>query len=257
MFFLPLYDINPTLRRPWLTYAIIALCVAWYFGYQFTAPPYHVLEIGFIPARFFHGAELPPELNGVSPLMSIFTSIISHGDVMHLLSNCFVLYLLADNVEDAIGGKLKFLLFAVLTGVAGTLGHAILDTTSTVPLVGISGVCSGMIGAYILLHPKAQFRCLVVVIIFFRTMNIPAFVIFIFWLIGQVTGVFSANDNVAYWAHLFGLAAGMGLIPLFKRKSVKLLPKEHFPSGVETIRKVDIPKITRRLKPPTRKGPWG
>ncbi|MCE2517329.1 MAG: rhomboid family intramembrane serine protease, partial [Alphaproteobacteria bacterium] len=238
MFFLPLYDINPTLRRPWLTYAIIALCLAWYLGVQVNAPPFHVYEIGFIPARFFHGVELPAELNAVSPTMSIFTSMISHGGFMHLFSNCFVLYLLADNVEDAIGGKLKFLAFAILTGIAGTLGHALLDTTSTVPLVGISGVCSGMIGAYILLHPRAQFRCLVVVLVFFRTMNIPAFAIFAFWLIGQITGVFSSGDNVAYWAHLSGLAAGMALIPIFKRKSVPLMPKENFPTGVATIRKV-------------------
>ncbi len=254
MFFLPLYDINPTLRRPWLTYGIIALCVVWYFAYQYSAPPYHVFEIGFIPARFFHGAVLPQGLNAVSPLLSIFTSMVSHGSIMHLLSNCFVLYLIADNVEDAIGGKVKFLLFAILTGVAGTLGHAMLDTSSTVPLVGISGVCSGMIGAYVLLHPKAQFRCLVVVLVFFRTMNIPAFLIFIFWLLGQLSGVLSANDNVAYWAHIFGLGAGMVLIPIFKRKSVRLMPKESFPTGAKTIRKITIPSVRR--KAPT-KGPWG
>lgn len=250
MFFFPLYDINPTARTPWLSYGLILLCVLWYFGYQYSAPAYHVYEIGFIPARFFHGAELPLELTPVSPVLSIFTSMISHADFTHLFSNCFVLYLLADNVEDAIGNKFKFLIFAALTGVAGTLGHAMLDTSSTIPLVGISGVCSGMIGAYILLHPKAQFRCLMVVIVFFRMMNIPAYVIFIFWLIGQVTGLFSGADNVAYWAHLFGLGAGMALIPIFKRRDVPLMPKEDFPSGVETISKLHIPRVPLRKTSP-------
>ena len=118
MWFLPLYDENPSFRKPVLTYAIMALCVLWYFGYQISQPPEAILEYGFIPARLF--ADYDPSFEyGVSPLpvlITFITTMISHGGLMHIFGNLYVMYLLADNVEDAIGHGPKFIVFALITG---------------------------------------------------------------------------------------------------------------------------------------------
>ena len=126
MWFLPLYDENPSFRKPILTYAIMALCVFWYFGYQISQPPEAILEYGFIPARLF--ADYDPSFEyGVSPLpvlITFITTMISHGGLMHIFGNLYVMYLLADNVEDAIGHGPKFIVFfALITGTIGTVGH--------------------------------------------------------------------------------------------------------------------------------------
>ena len=117
MWFLPLYDENPSFRKPYLTYAIMALCVLWYFGYQSAQAPQAILEYGFIPARLFAGYD-PSFEYGVSPLpviITFLTTMISHGGFMHIFGNLYVMYLLADNIEDAIGNGPKFIAFAIIT----------------------------------------------------------------------------------------------------------------------------------------------
>ena len=102
---------------------------------------------------------------------------------MHIFGNLYVMYLLADNVEDAIGHGPKFIVFALITGAIGTFGHGLSNPGSTTSLVGLSGVCSAMIGAYILLWPRANIKTLVGFSFSFA-FNIPAVLIFAFWLFG-------------------------------------------------------------------------
>jgi membrane associated rhomboid family serine protease len=264
MWFLPLYDENPSFRKPVITYAIMGLCLAWFFFYQFGRPPEAILEYGFIPARLFAGYD-PSFEYGIAPFpvaLTLLTTMISHGGFMHIFGNLFVMYLLADNVEDAIGHGPKFIAFAVITGTVGTLGHGLANPDSEIPLVGLSGVCSAMIGAYILLWPRANIKTLIGFFIFFRAFNIPAVLIFAFWLFGQVSGFLNPQGNVAYDVHLYSLLAGMVLIPFFKRPQVKFFQKPRSkafsrsagPAHVPNIGKTRAPK--RPIDPNDGKNPW-
>lgn len=255
MWFLPLYDENPSFKKPYLTYAIMALCLAWYFGYQISQPPQAILEYGFIPARLFVGYD-PSFAHAVAPLpvpATLLTTMISHGGLMHIFGNLFVMYLLADNVEDAIGHGPKFIAFAVITGIVGTLGHGLSNPNSEIPLVGLSGVCSAMMGAYILLWPRANIKTLVGFFIFFRTFNIPAVLIFAFWLFGQISGFLNPVGNVAYDVHLYSLLAGMALIPFFKRPHVKFFQKPRSKAFSASAGAAHVPHIGHRDKPQARK----
>jgi membrane associated rhomboid family serine protease len=265
MWFLPLYDENPSFRKPYLTYAIMALCVLWYFGYQSAQAPQTILEYGFIPARLFAGYD-PSFEYGVSPLpviITFLTTMISHGGFMHIFGNLYVMYLLADNIEDAIGNGPKFIAFAIITGTIGTLGHGLANPDSTTPLVGLSGVCSAMIGAYILLWPRANIKTLIGFFIFFRTFNIPAVLIFAFWLFGQLGGFLNPQGNVAYDVHIYSMIAGMALIPFFKRPHVKFFQKPvsrafsrgDGPTHVPSVG-VQKPPPRRQIDPNDGKNPW-
>ena len=255
MFFFPLFDDNPTASKPLINWLLIGFMMAWYFGYQLVNPPEFIYAVGFIPARLFFGAELPASLDIFSPSVTLVTAMVSHGGFMHIAGNLWVAYLLGDNLEDKMG-KLKFLFFVILCGIAGNLAHGFTDTSSEVPLVGFSGAVSGMILAYVMLFPRANFKCLFVFFVFFRTMNIPAIAIFALWAFGQISGVLSAPDGVAYWAHAGGAVAGAALIPFFKKPHVKFNAPKLTASGMSTAQKVSlrrgsVPSVKRKTDP------WG
>ena len=257
MFFLPLFDDNPTASRPVINWLLIGFMICWYFGYQLNYPPEFVYAVGFIPARLFLGAGLTPSLDIFSPPMTLLTAMFSHGGVMHIIGNLWIAYLLGDNLEDKIG-RAKFFLFVVLCGVAGNLAHGLTDTSSEVPLVGFSGAVSGMVLAYVMLFPHANFRCLIVVIFFFRTVNIPAFIVFALWAFGQVSGLLSAPDGVAYWAHAGGAVVGAVLIPFFKKRHVSFNATKVSISGLRTAQKVSLRRRSGSVPSVRRKrGPWG
>ena len=257
MFFLPLFDDNPTASRPIINWILIGFMICWYFGYQLGHPPEFVYAVGFIPARLFLSFSLTPSLDIYSPLMTLLTAMFSHGGVMHIVSNLWIAYLLGDNLEDKIG-RAKFFLFVVLCGVAGNLAHGLTDMSSEVPLVGFSGAVSGMILAYVMLFPRANFRCLIVIIIFFRTVNIPAFIVFALWAFGQVSGLLSAPDGVAYWAHAGGAIAGAVLIPFFKKKNISFNAPKKSASGLATTQKISLRRRYGSVPSVRRKrGPWG
>ena len=257
MFFLPLYDDNPTASRPIINWLFISFMIFWYFGYQLNYPPEFMYAVGFIPARFFFDVGLTPSLEIFSPAMTLLTAMFSHGGIMHLAGNLWIAYLLGDNLEDKIG-RAKFILFVVLCGVVGNLTHGLTDTSSKVPLVGFSGAVSGMILAYVMLFPRANFRCLIVIIIFFRTVNIPAFIVFTLWAFGQVSGLLSAPDGVAYWAHAGGAVTGAVLIPFFKKRHVSFNAPKMSASGLKTAQKVKLHRRSGSVPSVRRKrGPWG
>ena len=109
MWFLPLYDENPSFRKPVLTYAIMAICVAWYFGYQSGQAPQAILEYGFIPARLFAGYD-PSFEYGVSPLpvfITFLTTMISHGGFMHMKIIDLTMLLLDIQVKKDIMDQLQ------------------------------------------------------------------------------------------------------------------------------------------------------
>ena len=111
-----------------------------------------------------------------------------------------------------------------------------------------------MILAYVMLFPRANFKCLFVFFVFFRTINVPAIAIFALWAFGQISGVLSAPDGVAYWAHAGGAVAGAALIPFFKKPHVRFNAPKLTASGLRTAQKVSlrrgsVPSVKRKSAP--------
>jgi membrane associated rhomboid family serine protease len=225
---MPLHDDNP-LRRisfGYLTVAFIVVCVLIQL-YQQSLPPraeqQFVLAYGAIPAVVFGHAELPPELAKLPSSLTLITSMFLHGGLMHLIGNMVFLWVLGDNVEDALG-HVRYLVFYVVAGVAAALSHAALEPTSQVPMIGASGAISGVMGAYLVLHPHARIATLV----FRFVTHLPAFVVLGLWIAFQIFNAAMAEPGkggVAWYAHMGGFIAGAILIVPMRLRGVPLFDR--------------------------------
>ncbi len=218
---IPIHDDNPTEKTPYVTYALIALCV-WTFFWELSQV--NRLEqvfysLGVVPAVLFGEVMLAPEIAVVPPWASIFSSMFLHGSWMHLLSNMLYLWIFGNNVEDAMGHG-RFIIFYLLCGIAAALFQVLPDTGSTIPMIGASGAISGVLGAYLLLYPHATVLVAVPLGFFFYTARIPAGFVLVLWFLMQLLSSSFANQagGVAFGAHVGGFLAGMVLIPLFREK---------------------------------------
>jgi membrane associated rhomboid family serine protease len=198
---LPLSDENPTRRFPVVTVLLIVANLAVFFAWQMqTGLPRSVVLAGLTPTEL-----QPVSLPGVGHL---FTSMFMHGGIAHLLGNMWFLWVFGDNVEDEIG-RIKFVIFYLLCGVAGAVAHVALNAQSTIPMVGASGAISGVLGGYLVLHPRARVNMLV----WFRSVQVPAWCYLLIWMGLQVLALSQASRiaamGIAYWAHIGGFIAGM------------------------------------------------
>jgi membrane associated rhomboid family serine protease len=245
---IPLHDDNPTRRRPYVTWAIIAICVAvflWQLGLPPRAEAAFAYGFGFIPALWFEGKELSPALAVVPMPLTIVTSMFLHGGFMHLAGNMLYLWIFGNNVEDAMGHP-RFIAFYLIGGAVAVFAHAFSEPGSEVPMIGASGAISAVLGGYLLLHPKARVLVLIPLGFFFWTMRLPAMLVLAFWFGMQFLQVLSGGgQGVAWWAHIGGFVAGMAMLPLFKERGVPLFDRAR-PRGLSPI-----PIVERR------RGPWG
>jgi membrane associated rhomboid family serine protease len=173
-------------------------------------------------------AMVPDEIIQGNNLHTLFTSLFLHADIFHIGGNMLYLYIFGDNIEDAFG-HFRFLLFYFFCGLVADFAH-ILSVVSTagllIPTLGASGAISGVMGAYILLYPRARIETLVFAIII-TVVSIPAVFFLGFWFILQLLYTWlGIGGNVAYWAHIGGFVAGMilGLIAKRKRKTKPAIP---------------------------------
>ena len=138
---------------------------------------------------------------------------------MHLIGNCWMLWIFGDNIEDSMG-HLRFLAFFILTGLIAVGAHVFLSPDSSIPMVGASGAISGIMGAYFIQYPKARIKTLVV-FGWFHVWRIPAWIFLGIWTGMQFLGLGAAatgeGGGIAYAAHLGGLFAGLGLVFLFRK----------------------------------------
>ncbi|MEW6331011.1 MAG: rhomboid family intramembrane serine protease [Pseudomonadota bacterium] len=224
---IPLHDDNPTTIKPLLTIAFIAACVLvflWQISLGTRGFEAAVFRLGVIPATLLGGKTLPPELALVPPSMTVFTSMFLHGGWMHLIGNMLYLWIFGNNVEDAMG-HVRFVIFYLLCGIAAVLAQALPDTNSTIPMIGASGAISGVLGAYLLLYPRAHVLVLIPLGVYMHTTRLPAMVVLGFWFVLQLLNsalADSSQGGVAFGAHIGGFVAGMVLLPLFKRRGVPL-----------------------------------
>ena len=231
MFFLPLFDENSNSSRPIIVWMLMAACIVVFFWQQSLddVPARLALyQLGFVPTIVFQGDTLPTKLTLVPAWATIFTSMFLHGGWLHLGGNMLYLWIFGDNVEDAMG-RIRFILFYLLCGVAAALAQAAINPSSSIPMVGASGGIAGVLGAYLVLHPKAAVRCLMVIIVFFRFINLPAWLVLGGWIGLQFVAAPQAfqgtGGGVAYMAHIGGFVAGVALIPFFKKPHVSLFDR--------------------------------
>jgi membrane associated rhomboid family serine protease len=223
----PISDDNPRLGTPYVTWSIIAVCVLVFF-WQISLGDYKgqaaILQFGMIPARLFGEAELDSALVAVPAWSTVFTSMFMHGGWLHLGFNMLFLWIFGDNVEDSMGHG-RYLVFYLLCGVAAALAQALVNPGSTIPMVGASGAISGVLGAYLLLHPHATVRTVIFLGVFATMMHLPALIVLGLWFLLQLASAAFSNSGepgVAFWAHIGGFVAGMALVPVFKKRDVTL-----------------------------------
>jgi membrane associated rhomboid family serine protease len=154
-----------------------------------------------------------------------------HGGWMHVLGNMWFLWIFGDNVEDVLGHG-KFLLFYLACGIAAGLAQVLIDPSSRVPTVGASGAIAGVMGAYIVKFPRSRILTLIPIIIFFTTVEVPAWLMLIYWFVLQLfQGLgsigyshISQGGGVAYMAHVGGFVTGALLILLVPRPPQRYMP---------------------------------
>lgn len=225
---LPLDDENPLkrIRFGYVTLALIGACVA-VFLYQASLEPEEaarfVFAYGAIPSVLFGLKALPEEVVQLPAAATLLTSMFLHASFVHLAGNMLFLWVLGDNVEDALGHG-RYLLFYGACGLAAALAHAAADPASSVPVVGASGAISGVIGAYLVLHPRAPIRTLVGRAI----VRLPAFVVLGLWAAFQLLNALLADPGqagIAWWAHIGGFLAGALLIVPMRQRGVPLFDR--------------------------------
>jgi len=217
----PLKDDNPSQNTPIVTIGLI-LANALVFLYQFSlevgggqgaqAGQAFIEEFGLVPCRLTGACRVGMDLP--SPILTIFSSMFMHGGLFHIAGNMLYLWIFGNNVEDVLGHG-RYLIFYLASGVAAALAQTAIGPSSAVPMVGASGAVSGVLGAYLVLFPHAYVTTLIILGFFFRLVKIPAVVVLGFWIVLQVLnglGSFGASGGVAFFAHIGGFLAGMGLL---------------------------------------------
>jgi membrane associated rhomboid family serine protease len=180
-----------------------------------TASKWIVARFGVVPAVLFGTEALPDGLPFVLAQLTLVTSLFLHGSALHLLGNMLFLWVFGDNVEDGMGHG-RFFLFYLLCGVCAGFAHAFMNPESTRPLIGASGAVAGVVAAYLILYPRVKVWGL-----FFGRipLRVPAIWAIGFWILLQVVSAFlGGGEDVGWFAHLGGLAAGAALTPIMRRR---------------------------------------
>ncbi len=220
---IPLRDINPTERFSLVTAFFIVVNIA-VFIYELLlgagARDAFVSSFALIPQRLF--SQQAAARGAVPVEATMFTSMFMHGGFLHIAGNMLYLWIFGNNVEDSMG-RMRFILFYFLCGVVAAYSHALANASSAVPMIGASGAISGVLGAYLMLFPRARVLTLVAFGLYVRTVELPAMFVLGFWFVLQFLSALVAagtGAGVAWYAHVGGFVAGMAFIGLFKRKKV-------------------------------------
>lgn len=244
---IPIHDENPTRRTPIVTYAIVLINLAVFvflepvnhFAFGSSDPPTvrdYCSQVAFfdeyaaIPRELVHNEPVrhrtvvrttagPVSCAEVTrdyfphkrPALSVLFAMFLHGGWLHLLGNMLFLLIFGNNIEDRLG-RLRFLLFYLAAGYIATYGYALVFAGSTTTLVGASGAIAGVLGAYLVLYPKARVRTLIPIGFIVIWPRLPAWVVLGFWFLLQwwyaTGGTIAAGAGVAYVAHVAGFVFG-------------------------------------------------
>jgi len=217
---IPLRDENPTRTVPYVVYVFIIINIL-VFIYNGELDPGVRNPLGGLeltPVELTTGRDVPPP-TPVSPWVTIFTSMFMHANLLHIGGNMLYLWIFGNNIEDTLG-HFRFTLFYLLAGAAAALAQVVTDPHSTVPMVGASGAIAGVLGAYLVLFPRARIITLLFLFIFIQIVALPASIVLGFWILLQVVNslVFASGmtpgGGVAYAAHIGGFLAGVIMISI-------------------------------------------
>ena len=214
---IPLYDTVHSRRVPIVNWLLIGLNVL-VFLYEISLSRTGLTNLtqtwGLVPVTLLTQPQ--------TAWLTIYTSMFLHGGWFHILSNMWVLFIFGDNVEDRMGGG-RYLLFYLLSGTAAALLQSFFLPTSHVPMIGASGAIAGVLGAYLLLYPRARIASLVPILFIFTIIDIPAPIFLLFWFVSQLfSGWLSlggaAGSGVAWFAHVGGFVFGILAVFIFARR---------------------------------------
>ncbi|MGI8802356.1 MAG: rhomboid family intramembrane serine protease [Solirubrobacteraceae bacterium] len=251
---IPLKDDVPTSRLAIVTYLLIAVNVIVYLysvrqgGSLWSGPDANVtIRYGAIPYEFSHSAshcgladvgvvcQGQPGVVGSPPdqpatWLTALTSMFMHGSLLHLAGNMLFLYIFGNNVEDSMG-RVRFIAFYIIGGLAALALQIVVDSNSAVPTVGASGAIAAVLGGYILLFPRARVLTVVFIVFFFTVIELPALAVLGIWFAEQaLLGSFGlanpvgGSGGVAYFAHVGGFVFGLALIKAFARRRAPTPP---------------------------------
>jgi len=210
---IPLRDIQPRRTYPYVTTALVVINAA-AFLYELSLGSRlngMLQQVAFVPAVYDEPG------NFIADNRSILVSMFLHGGWAHILGNMLYLWIFGDNVEDRLG-HLKYLLFYFACGWAATVSHAWANPQSTTPAIGASGAIAGVLGAYLMMFPRARVVTLIPLGFFLRLAELPAILVLGFWFVLQLfSGVASLGartsegGGVAFWAHIGGFVVGLAV----------------------------------------------
>ena len=211
---IPLRDSTPSRHVPVITWLIVAantLVFLFQLLLSTNQLEWFIYNFAFIPASW--------NTSPVWFVITLFSSMFMHGGWLHFISNMWILVIFGDNVEDRMG-PFGFLAFYLLGGIAAGLLQFAVNPGSQIPTLGASGAIAAVMGAYIVLFPRARVVTLIPIIFFFTTINVPAFVYLGFWFVSQFfSGVAALGQmsmgGVAWWAHIGGFVFGALLVRRF------------------------------------------
>lgn len=221
LFFIPYGTREKEPRRtfPYVTLLLVAVNVA-VFAYE----AYLLATQGAPGINAFLGdyAAIPSQLTSIGFLqVGLLTSMFLHAGLLHIAGNMLYLLPFGDNVEDRMG-HLKYLVFYLLCGIIAALTYVLFNAHSNAPLLGASGAIAGVLGGYLVLHPRGTVRGFLLIIILLIRVDLPAFLFIGYWFVIQLfssvasfTGGEAASTGVAFLAHVGGFVAGLVLAPLF------------------------------------------
>jgi membrane associated rhomboid family serine protease len=218
---IPLRDANPTHRTAIVTIGMIVACFvifAWQLGLLASggeeALGTFIRTWGVVPVEVVGAWERGDAVGGATA--GLISSQFLHGGWLHLLGNMLYLWIFGNNIEDRLG-RLPFVVFYLAGGIAAALAQIAIDPASDVPMIGASGAIAAILGAYLVLYPRARITSLVFLGFFYQLIDVPALLVLAFWFVLQLIdglaslGVSSSGGGVAFFAHIGGFVFGAGV----------------------------------------------
>lgn len=222
---IPFKDDNPTSTFPFVTIILIVVNIV-VFVMQMTHPsgPQNIVfSYGAVP----YSLMTFKTTQAVHPFITVFTSMFLHGGLLHLTGNMLYLWIFGNNIEDRLGHT-RFIIFYLLCGLVAAYSHAITDPLSKIPMIGASGAVSGILGAYLLMFPRARIHTLIFLGFFIQVVRLPAIVVIGLWIVIQLingltsTGM-TGQTGVAWFAHIGGFIFGIIMVTFFVKKRRRYL----------------------------------
>ena len=212
---IPFKDDNPPGRFPIVTVTFIVINTLVFFFQSGTGLQASVISYGALP----HSLVTMESIQPLHPSLTLLTSMFMHGGLLHLGGNMLYLWIFGDNVEDRLG-RFGFVVFYLMGGVFATYAHVLSAPMSTVPMVGASGAIAAVLGAYLLMFPRAKVHTLIILGFYIQVIRLPALIVIGFWAIIQLASGLMANaqpgqGGVAWFAHIGGFVFGLAVVLMF------------------------------------------